>query len=79
MAPRMEEALTCMDGSGRTYQVEVWRKVVQPQQGDEREVLGLREAWIVDPPPRRRLNAIEGGAAFRIVGEDTILRPVRSS
>ena len=79
MALRMEEAFICMDGSGRRYQVEVWRKVVQDQSGADREVLGLREAWVVDPPPRRRLNPIEGDQAFRIVGEDTILRPVRSS
>ncbi len=79
MALRLEGTMACMDGPGRRYPVEIWRKVVQDQRDGEPEMLRLREAWAVDPPPKRRLNAIEGGTSFRIVGEDTILRPIRNS
>jgi len=65
MALHLEETITWEDGAGHRHQVEIWQEHVSRSanmDGKDR-LAGLRQAFVVDPPPRRRLNAIEGGAA----------------
>lgn len=76
----LEERFTCEDALGQHYDVEVYREAGSRQTSSEvEEVLGLRQAFIVEQEPRRRVSATYEAGVFRIEDDGTILRRLRSS
>ena len=72
---RLEERFTCEDEAGRHYEVEVYREVGsrRTSAGIE-EALGLRQAFLVEEAPPRRVIATHEEGVFQIVEDGTILR-----
>jgi hypothetical protein len=73
---RLERRIPCQDDKGRRYVVEIWRDPLLTRTVDGVRAVGSLERAVLAGQRHRVLTPLDDADTFRILDDDTVLRPI---